>query len=177
MSDAGKAIDPATIVGDLSVAKQQMIEIAKALSSECKVLIFDEPTSSLNEGEVAGLFEVIRQLAAKGIGVIYISHKMAEIFALCESITIMRDGHTIETVSVAETTTEHVIATMVSKDLGHLYPDKSQTVGSEMLRVEGLTSTPHFKNISFTTYKGEILGLCGLVGAGRTEIARGDLRH
>ena len=170
--DTGKAIDPAAVVGDLSVAKQQMVEIAKALSSECKVLIFDEPTSSLNESEAAGLFEVIRRLAVKGIGVLYISHKMAEIFDLCDSITIMRDGHTIETVSVDETTTEHVITTMVSKDLGHLYPDKSKSIGNEILRVEGLTSTPHFKDISFTTHKGEILGLCGLVGAGRTEIAR-----
>lgn len=170
--DTGKAIDPAEIVNDLSVAKQQMVEIAKALSSECKVLIFDEPTSSLNESEAEKLFEVIRRLAEHGIGILYISHKMAEIFDLCDSITIMRDGCTIETVSVEETTTEHVITTMVSMDLGHLYPDKSPSVGAEVLRVENLTNMPHFKNISFTTYKGEILGLCGLVGAGRTEIAR-----
>jgi len=170
--ESGKAIDPRLNVGELSVAKQQLVEIAKALSSECKVLIFDEPTSSLNENEVAGLFEVIKRLAAQGIGILYISHKMAEIFDLCDTITIMRDGCTIETVAVEETTPEHVITAMVSKDLGHLYPDKSKRTGNEVLRVDGLTRNPHFNNISFSTREGEILGLCGLVGAGRTEIAR-----
>jgi ABC-type sugar transport system ATPase subunit len=100
--DGGRSIDPSAIVGSLSVAQQQMVEIAKALSSECKVLIFDEPTSSLNESEADSLFEVIRGLAAQGIGIIYISHKMAEIFSLCDTITIMRDGRVQETVPVSE---------------------------------------------------------------------------
>jgi ribose transport system ATP-binding protein len=170
--DGGRSIDPSAIVGSLSVAQQQMVEIAKALSSECKVLIFDEPTSSLNESEADSLFEVIRGLAAQGIGIIYISHKMAEIFSLCDTITIMRDGRVQETVPVSETTTEYVVTAMVSKEIGHLYPDKCLAAGDEVLRVEGLTRAPHFSNISFSTRRGEILGLCGLVGAGRTEIAR-----
>jgi len=170
--DSGRSIDPDAIVGSLSVAQQQMVEIAKALSSECKVLIFDEPTSSLNENEADSLFEVIRGLAAQGIGIIYISHKMAEIFSLCDTITIMRDGRVLETVPVSETTTEYVVTAMVSKEIGHLYPDKCRAAGDEVLRVEGLTRAPHFRDVSFATRKGEILGLCGLVGAGRTEIAR-----
>ena len=133
--ESGKNIDPSALVSTLSVAQQQMVEIAKALSSDCKVLIFDEPTSSLNEEEAKGLFEIINRLASQGIGIFYISHKMEEIFNICDTITI-----------------------------------KSQ--GEEVLRVEGLTRKPYFSNVNFSTYKGEILGLCGLVGAGRTEIAR-----
>ena len=113
----------------MSVAQQQMVEIAKALSSDCKVLIFDEPTSSLNEEEAKGLFQVIHQLAEKGIGIFYISHKMDEIFKICNRITIMRDGTVIETVNVKETNTEHVVSNMVGKELGNLYPEKSKAQG------------------------------------------------
>lgn len=170
--ESGKNIDPSEMVGSLSVAQQQMVEIAKALSSDCKVLIFDEPTSSLNEEEAKGLFEIINKLATQGIGIFYISHKMEEIFDLCNTITIMRDGQKIETVKVKETNPEYVVSNMVGKELGNLYPEKSKTRGKEILRVEGLTRKPYFSNINFSTYEGEILGLCGLVGAGRTEIAR-----
>lgn len=170
--ESGKSINPAALVSTLSVAQQQMVEIAKALSSDCKVLIFDEPTSSLNEEEAKGLFQVIHQLAEKGIGIFYISHKMDEIFKICNRITIMRDGTVIETVNVKETNTEHVVSNMVGKELGNLYPEKGKAQGEEVLRVEHLTRTPYFNDVSFSTYKGEILGLCGLVGAGRTEIAR-----
>lgn len=170
--DSGRAIDPRTSVGNLSVAQQQMVEIAKALSNECKVLIFDEPTSSLNEEEAAGLFKVIRELANRGIGIFYISHKMAEIFHLCDRITVMRDGSVIDTVPVADTTSEYVISAMVGKEIGSLYPVKNGKPAEEVLRVEGLSRESVFRNISFSTYRGEILGLSGLVGAGRSEIAR-----
>lgn len=170
--ESGKNIDPDALVGSLSVAQQQMVEIAKALSSDCKVLIFDEPTSSLNEEEAQGLFQVIHRLAKSGIGIFYISHKMDEIFRICDRITIMRDGSVIETVAVKDTNAEYVVSNMVGKELGNLYPEKSTVKGEEVLRVENLTRDPYFRNVSFSTYKGEILGLCGLVGAGRTEIAR-----
>lgn len=170
--ESGKSIDPMAMVSSLSVAQQQMVEIAKALSSDCKVLIFDEPTSSLNEEEAGGLFKVIKNLAASGIGIFYISHKMDEIFNICDRITIMRDGTVINTVLVKETNAEYVVSNMVGKEIGNLYPEKSAKRGAEVLRVEGLTREPYFSNVSFSTYQGEILGLCGLVGAGRTEIAR-----
>ena len=170
--ESGKNINPAALVSTLSVAQQQMVEIAKALSSDCKVLIFDEPTSSLNDEEAKGLFEIIHRLASQGIGIFYISHKMEEIFDICNTITIMRDGQKIETIQVKDTNPEHVVSNMVGKELGNLYPEKNKSRGEEVLRVEGLTRKPYFSNVSFSTYKGEILGLCGLVGAGRTEIAR-----
>ena len=170
--ESGRAIDPRVSVASLSVAQQQMVEIAKALSNECKVLIFDEPTSSLNEEEAAGLFKVIRELAQRGIGIFYISHKMAEIFNLCDRITIMRDGSVIDTVKAADTTSEYVISAMVGKELGSLYPPKNGKPAEEVLRVEGLCRETVFRDISFSTYRGEILGLSGLVGAGRSEIAR-----
>lgn len=170
--ESGKDIDPEEIVSNLSVSKQQIVEIAKALSSDCKVLIFDEPTSSLNEEEAKGLFEIIKKLAKNGIGIFYISHKMEEIFAICNTITIMRDGQKIETVSVNKTTSEYVVSNMVGKEIGNLYPEKSNSRGEEVLRIKNMTHKPFFNNISFSTYKGEILGLCGLVGSGRTEIAR-----
>lgn len=170
--ESGKSIHPEDMVSSLRVAQQQMVEIAKALSSECKVLIFDEPTSSLNEEEASGLFTVIKELARKGIGIFYISHKMDEIFNICDTITIMRDGSVISTVPVKETDAEFVVSNMVGRELGSLYPDKSRKRGPEILRVENLTGRPYFSDVSFSTYKGEILGLCGLVGAGRTEIAR-----
>ena len=170
--ESGKNINPAALVSTLSVAQQQMVEIAKALSSDCKVLIFDEPTSSLNDEEAKGLFEIIHRLASQGIGIFYISHKMEEIFDICNTITIMRDGQKIETIQVKDTNPEHVVSNMVGKELGNLYPEKNKSRGEEVLRGEGLTRKPYFSNVSFSTYKGEILGLCGLVGAGRTEIAR-----
>ena len=168
----GQGINPDSPVGSLSLAQQQIVEIAKALSMDCKVLIFDEPTSSLNEEEAAELFTVIKKLAANGIAIFYISHKMDEIFNHCDVITILRDGQMIETVNVADTSPEYVVTKMVGRELGSLYPQKSEKRGEEILRVEDLSLSPKFHDISFSTYKKEILGLCGLVGAGRSEIAR-----
>lgn len=169
---SGQGINPDAPVSSLSVAQQQIVEIAKALSTDCRVLIFDEPTSSLNEEEASELFAVIRALAANGIGIFYISHKMDEIFKHCNVITILRDGSLIETVNVRDTTSGYVVTKMVGRELKSLYPVKSADRGEEVLRVEGLSRSPKFHDISFSTYKKEILGLCGLVGAGRSEIAR-----
>ena len=170
--ESGKAIDPMTIVSDLSVAQQQMVEIAKALARDCRVLIFDEPTSSLNEEEAGGLFKVIHELAESGIGIFYISHKMEEIFSHCNVITILRDGTLIRTVNVCDTDTESVVALMVGKEVTQLYPQKGTERGKEVLHVKSISDRHRFCNISFKTYENEILGLCGLVGAGRSEIAR-----
>jgi ribose transport system ATP-binding protein len=171
-AQSGKEIDPKTEVSKLSVAQQQMVEIAKALSMKCKVLIFDEPTSSLNVDEAGELFGIIRSLAATGIGILYISHKIEEIFELTDRCTILRDGQLIKTVNTKDTNAQDIVNGMVGKELGNLYSKKTSAIGKEVLKVEGITREPRFRNISFSTYKGEILGLCGLVGAGRTEIAR-----
>lgn len=170
--DSGKAINPMTIVSNLSVAQQQMVEIAKALAKDCRVLIFDEPTSSLNEEEASGLFKVIHELAESGIGIFYISHKMEEIFSHCDVITILRDGTLIKTVNVSDTDTEKVVAHMVGKEVGQLYPEKGTERGKEVLCVKNISDRHRFHNISFKTYENEIFGLCGLVGSGRSEIAR-----
>ncbi len=160
-------------LGDLSVAQQQIVEIARALSLNCKVVIFDEPTSSLNEAEAEALFRVINDISKKGISVLYISHKLSEIFEICNTITVMRDGSVIETMAISETSPEQIVTSMVGKELGHLYPEKSKVMSEEiLLGVKGFTRYPDFKNITFELKKGEILGLSGLVGSGRTELSR-----
>jgi len=167
-------IEPDQIVAELSVAQQQIVEIAKALSLNCKAVIFDEPTSSLNESEAQSLFEIIKEVTDKGIGVFYISHKLSEIFQICDRITILRDGALIKTVDTKSINADEVVADMVGKQLGNLYPEKSTCAvdGAEILRVENFTRFPYFKEVGFSLHKGEILGLCGLVGSGRTEVAR-----
>lgn len=166
-------IQPEQKVLDLSMAQQQIVEIAKAVSLKSKVIIFDEPTSSLNENETVLLLKLIQTIADKGIGVFYISHKLTEIFQICDRITVLRDGNNITTTNAKETTVEGIISKMVGRNIGSFYPSKSTEVdGEELLRVENFSRLYKFKNISFNLRKGEILGLCGLVGAGRTEIAR-----
>ena len=167
-------IKPDQIVEELSVAQQQIVEIAKALSLNCKVIIFDEPTSSLNESEAQKLLKIIEDIKNKGIGVLYISHKLSEIFELCDRITVLRDGTYIETVDTKNTNTDYIISSMVGKEVKKLYPNKSDCIDEkdEILRVEHFTRQPEFHDISFSVYKGEVLGLCGLVGSGRSEVSR-----
>lgn len=166
-------INPNQIVAELSVAQQQIVEIAKALALDCKVVIFDEPTSSLNEHEAQKLFKIIADITAKGIGVFYISHKLSEIFQICDRITILRDGRYIKTVDAKTSTSDDVVTEMVGRRLSSLFPAKSTTPpGPEILRVDGLAVGSLIHDVSFTVRKGEILGLCGLVGVGRTEVAR-----
>jgi len=165
-------IDPRIWVRNLSVSKIQSMEIAKAVSYNARVIIMDEPTSSLTENEVEHLFSIIRKLKAEGIAIIYISHKMEEILEIADEVTIMRDGRVVGTYPSGELTTDLIINRMVGRDLTHRFPPRENVPGEVVMRVEGLTSTNprSFKDVSFELRKGEILGLGGLVGAQRTEL-------
>lgn len=159
-------------VSRLSVAQQQVVEIAKALSMNAKLLIFDEPTSSLTERETEYMFEIIGKLRDQGIGIVYISHRMSEIFRLCNRVTVLRDGKTICTLNTAQTTPGEVVTSMVGRTISAFYPPKAKGKSEkELLRVEEL-SAKRFKKVSFTLSQGEILGFSGLVGAGRSEVVR-----
>ena len=162
-------IDPARIIGSLSVAERQMVEIAKAVSYHARVLVLDEPTSSLTEREVEHLFRIIDKLKARGCGIVYISHKMNEILTISDEVTVMRDGKYISTAPACELTTGKIIQKMVGRELADLYPTQNRERGEALLEVEGLCAQG-LSEISFTLHRGEVLGLCGLVGAGRTEI-------
>lgn len=170
--DLGLDIDPKKKVGQLSVSQCQMIEIAKAVSYDAKIIVMDEPTSSLTEKEVDHLFRIINQLKAKGCGIVYISHKMEEILKICDDVTIMRDGKWIATHPAAELTTDKIINLMVGRDLTNRFPPKTNVPGETILNVKHLTAMykPTIEDISFELKKGEILGIAGLMGSKRTEI-------
>ncbi|MEM6049349.1 galactose/methyl galactoside ABC transporter ATP-binding protein MglA [Erwinia sp. P7711] len=165
-------IDPRDKVISLSVSQMQMIEIAKAFSYDAKIVIMDEPTSSLTEKEVNHLFTIIRKLKERGCGIVYISHKMEEIFQLCDEITILRDGQWIATQPLEGLDMDKIISMMVGRSLNQRFPDKSNVPGETILEVRNLTSLrqPSIRDISFDLRKGEILGVAGLVGAKRTDI-------
>ena len=164
-------IDPKIRMGDLPVAKRQLAEIAKAVSYHSKIIVFDEPTSSLTEEEVEHLFRIIRMLRDRGCGIIYISHKMAEILRISDQVTIMRDGKWIATRDAADLTTDEIIRLMVGRELTNRYPPKNTVIGDELLRVEHLTGEyVKLKDVSFTARKGEIVGIAGLDGSGRTSL-------
>ncbi|MBP6408427.1 MAG: galactose/methyl galactoside ABC transporter ATP-binding protein MglA [Fusobacteriaceae bacterium] len=164
--------DPRAKVGKLSVSEMQMLEIAKAVSYNSKIIVFDEPTSSLTEKEVAHLFRIMNKLRDKGCGLVYISHKMEEILAISDDVTIMRDGKWIATERAQDLTTDKIINMMVGRDLTHRFPEKTNVPKEVILKVSGLTAKhqPSIKDISFELREGEILGVAGLVGAKRTEI-------
>ncbi|TCP93310.1 glucose ABC transporter ATP-binding protein /galactose ABC transporter ATP-binding protein [Cricetibacter osteomyelitidis] len=165
-------IDPKEKVANLSVSQMQMIEIAKAFSYNAKIVIMDEPTSSLSEKEVNHLFTIIEKLKNRGCGIVYISHKMDEIFKICDEITILRDGKWINTVAVKDVTMDQVVAMMVGRELTQRFPAKTNEPKEVILQVEHLTAKnqPSIQDISFELRKGEILGVAGLVGAKRTDI-------
>ncbi|MFZ7108389.1 galactose/methyl galactoside ABC transporter ATP-binding protein MglA [Avibacterium avium] len=165
-------VDPKEKVANLSVSQMQMIEIAKAFSYNAKIVIMDEPTSSLSEKEVEHLFKIIEKLKARGCGIIYISHKMDEIFKICDEITILRDGKWINTVPVKGSTMDEIVAMMVGRELTQRFPEKTNTPQEVILEVEHLTALnqPSIQDVSFQLRKGEILGIAGLVGAKRTDI-------
>lgn len=165
-------IDPRARVGTLSVSQMQMIEIAKAFSYNAKIVIMDEPTSSLTEKEVNHLFTIIRKLKERGCGIVYISHKMEEIFQLCDEVTVLRDGQWIATEPLAGLTMDKIIGMMVGRSLNQRFPDKENKPGEVILEVRNLTSLrqPSIRDVSFDLHKGEILGIAGLVGAKRTDI-------
>lgn len=170
--DLDITVDPRSKMGDLAVSERQMVEIAKAVSYNSKIIVMDEPTSSLTEKEVEHLFRIINKLRDRGCGIIYISHKMEEIKAISDDITIMRDGKWIATEPVKDLTTEQIINMMVGRDLTNRFPLKDNVVKEEILKVEGLTALnqPSIQDVTFDLHKGEILGVAGLVGSKRTEI-------
>ncbi|UNL85404.1 sugar ABC transporter ATP-binding protein [Priestia koreensis] len=158
--------------GECSVGQQQMIEIAKALMTNAKVIIMDEPTAALTEREIEKLFEVIRSLKKEDVSIVYISHRMEEIFTICDRITVMRDGKTIDTKHIPETSFDDVVKKMVGRELTDRFPERTSTPSEVVLEVKGLTKKETFNNISFSVRSGEIVGVSGLMGAGRTEIMR-----
>lgn len=167
--------DPKAKVGSLSVSQMQSVEIAKAVSANCRVLILDEPTSSLTQNEVDALFRIIEDLKAEGVAIVYISHKMDEILRISDEVTIMRDGHYIGTWDAKELTTDMIITKMVGRELKNLYPVKENVPGDIVFKVEDFTSInpKSFRHVNFELRKGEILGVGGLVGAQRTELMEG----
>ena len=172
----GQDIDPATPVGDLSISSQQLVEIAKALTLDCKVLILDEPTAALTDNESAALFRVLHDLKAQGIGIIYISHRMAEIFTHCDRVTVLRDGRNVHCGPLAGSTPDELVRRMVGRDLGNYYPSKqaaSSTSESSgpVLEVNDIADGERVHGVSFALKRGEILGIAGLMGAGRSELA------
>ena len=167
--------DPKAKLGSLSVSQMQLVEIAKAVSAECKVLILDEPTSSLTAAEVEALFTIVNELRAKGVAIVYISHKMDEILRISDEVTIMRDGQYVGTWAAKDLTTDFIITKMVGRELSELYPARENVPGEVVFEVEDFTSInpKSFRHCSFNVRKGEILGVAGLVGAQRTELMEG----
>ncbi len=165
-------IDPRESLGMLSMANQQLVEIAKALSLNCRVLILDEPTSALTEREAEVLFDLLRRLAATGVGILYISHKLSEIFALADRVTVLRDGRYIGTHAISAITVEDVIRMMVGRELGDFYPPLGQERGEPVLEVRNLKLPGASVTSSFKLFRGEILGVAGLIGSGRSEMMR-----
>lgn len=165
-------IDPRTILGKLSVSQRQMVEIAKAVSYNAKILVLDEPTSSLSDVEVEHLFRIINKLRDSGCGIIYISHKMEEILRISDEVTIMRDGQYVSTTASKDLTMNEIIKQMVGREIKERFPEKENVVGDDILEVKNLTGMyePTIKNVSFTLKEGEILGIAGLVGSRRTEL-------
>ncbi|MGJ7913631.1 sugar ABC transporter ATP-binding protein [Neobacillus sp. LXY-1] len=166
----GIDMDPTVEAGSLSVGQQQMIEIARAVAANTEVLIMDEPTAALTEREIESLFKVIASLKKEGVGIVYISHRMEEIFQICDRISVLRDGQFIDVKSINETSFDEIVRLMVGRQLGERFPERNIEIGEERFRVENLTRKGNFEKINFSVHKGEILGVAGLMGAGRTEI-------
>lgn len=169
--ELGINVDPRTVMSKMPVSQRQMVEIAKAVSFNSKIIVFDEPTSSLTEEEVEHLFRIINMLRDRGCGIIYISHKMEEILRISDDVTVMRDGKWIATRPASELTMDEIIRLMVGRELTNRYPPKNNKIGDELLRVEGLSGEySHLRDVSFVAHKGEVLGIAGLDGSGRTEV-------
>lgn len=168
----GVDIDPETFVRDLSVAQQQTVEIARALGSEARIVVMDEPSAALTPQEVSRLFGIIRDLKTRGIGVIYVSHRLEEVFTIADRVTVLRDGGHVATAPIADVTRDRLIEWMVGRTLESEFPPRTVTLGDERLQVRSLCRGDKVRDVSFAVRAGEVLGLTGLVGAGRTETAR-----
>jgi len=168
----GSDINPKTLVQDLNVAEQQMVELAKALSAESQIIIMDEPTAALSSQEVDQLFKIIKQLCQKGMGIIYISHRLEEIGRVGDRFTVLRDGEYIGTLPVEKLNIDTLIRMMVGREIKSQFPWEERQIGEEVLSVENLSLSGAFQGVSFSLRRGEILSLAGLVGSGRSEVAR-----
>ena len=169
----GFDVDPMARTGDLPVSQQQMVEIARALAHEARIVVMDEPTSSLTPKEVALLFTVIRRLTALGIAVAYVSHKLDEVFEIADTVTVLRDGRHVSTKPIGEHTHDSLIHDMIGRTLGSLFPrSRPHATGEEVLSVQHLSTNAKLRDVSFTARSGEVLGFFGLMGAGRTELAK-----
>lgn len=171
LEELGVSIPLNKRMGSLSVGQQQLIEIAKTLLNDVKVLIMDEPTAALTDTEIQMLFQIINRLKAEGVSIVYISHRMEEIFQICDRITVMRDGKSIATHNISETNDRQIVKEMVGRDIDNFYPNEDNRTDEVLLEVKNLNNK-NIKDISFKLHSGEILGFSGLMGAGRTEIMR-----
>ena len=170
LEELGLNLSPTVLAKDLSVGRQQLVEIAKALMTNADIIIMDEPTAALTDREIDTLFEVIERLKRKGVSFIYISHRMEEIFAICDRITVLRDGASIGTKVIKETNFDEIVSMMVGRELGDRFPSSDKKIGDVKLQVSNLTREGEFVDVSFDVKAGEILGISGLMGAGRSEV-------
>ncbi len=177
LKDLNLPLNPRTKVGNLGIGQQQLVEIAKALSQKAKILVLDEPTAALTESEVETLFEILKDLKSRGVGMIYISHKLDEVFLMSDRITVLRDGQTVGTNNAADLTKDKVIALMVGREVGDIFPETTHDFGETVLEVKNISAfdpdAPDKKlvdDVSFSVRKGEVLGIAGLMGAGRSEL-------
>jgi ABC-type sugar transport system ATPase subunit len=166
----GVEMDPKTLVRDMTVAKHQLVEIVKAISLNAEIIIMDEPTSALSQNEIEYLLSMVRTLRDQNKAIVFISHKMEEIFGLCDRVTVLRDGRFVHTGNVADVTEKELIRMMVDRDVNELFPKQQSRIGDVLLEVKNLTVKGQFEDISFMLHEGEILGVSGLMGAGRTEL-------
>jgi len=172
MNRLGVNIDPQSKINELNIGNQQMVEIAKALSQDANILVMDEPTSSLTPKEIEILFDLIERLTAEGISIIYISHRMEEIFQICDRVTVLRDGEYVGEVEIDETDEDELIKMMVGRKIEDRFPEIINNRSDKILEVKGLTVPDKVIDLSFAAYKGEVLGIAGLMGSGRTELAK-----
>jgi ABC-type sugar transport system ATPase subunit len=172
LSSFGIRIDPNMLLHTLSIAQIQMISIARALSFQPKILLLDEPTSSLSEGEIERLYSILKGLKEKGTGILYVSHRLEEIFKIADRVTVLRDGELVDTQNVSETNVDDIITKMVGRAIANMYPKENASVGDEAIRLVGVSKRGVCNDISLVVKQGEVVGLFGLVGAGRTELAR-----
>jgi len=164
-------LDPNTIIGDLTVSEKQIVEIAKAISKEAKILVMDEPTAALSEEETQSLFKIIKTLKSKGVSIIYISHRLKEIFEIADRVTVLRDGKKVGAFNTRNTNENELVALMVGRDIKDMYPKREVPIGEKTMEVKNLISDG-FNNVSFNLRKGEILGIFGLLGSGRTSLVK-----
>ncbi|MAS13486.1 MAG: D-xylose ABC transporter ATP-binding protein [Nitratireductor sp.] len=172
LEELGAVVKPRERLGDLSISQQQLVEIAKAYAANPRIIVLDEPTSSLSDHETAALFRILRKMRDDGIAIIYISHRVKEVLQIADEVTVLRDGAMIETRPISGITSAEMIRLMVGRDVSNVFPKTPATVGEPVLKVENISDGVHFRDVSFEVRAGEILGLTGLVGAGRTEVAQ-----